>query len=185
MNNTDTLRRAADYLVMIGSGEAATLAASLRAMADEGDALRAEAANLRTVMVAAAEEIAAHWQAHCDADGYGPANLMHRLEEGIPSEYGYTAGAFAALRAENERLRADAERYRWLRSNCECMGWGSRTDAAIDAARGAGEGAAGVALNEPAFVDWDGGRYDEQGEPLPPDPTTASGVAPTEGRNDA
>lgn len=35
--NTDTLRRAADYLVMIGSGEAATLAASLRAMADEGE----------------------------------------------------------------------------------------------------------------------------------------------------
>ena len=61
---------------------------------------------LRTVMVAAAEEIAAHWDAHCDADGYGPANLQRRLEEGIPSQYGYTAGAFAELKAENERLRA-------------------------------------------------------------------------------
>ncbi len=61
---------------------------------------------LRTVMVAAAEEIAAHWDAHCDAEGYGPANLQRRLEEGIPSQYGYTAGAFAELKAENERLRA-------------------------------------------------------------------------------
>lgn len=61
---------------------------------------------LRSVMVAAAEEIAAHWDAHCDAEGYGPANLQRRLEEGIPSQYGYTAGAFAELKAENDRLRA-------------------------------------------------------------------------------
>lgn len=101
---------------------------------DRAAALRAENEKLRTVMVAAAEEIAAHWQAHCDADGYGPANLMRHLEEGIPSEYGYTAGAFESLRAEVAALRADALRYQWLRSNCECMGWGSRSDAAIDAA---------------------------------------------------
>ena len=76
------------------------------------DALRADAArltaenaNLRTVMVAAAEEIQAHWDAHCDAEGYGPANLMHRLEEGVPAEYGYTAGAFARLTAERDALR--------------------------------------------------------------------------------
>ena len=61
--------------------------------------LRADNANLRTVMVAAAEEIQAHWAAHCDADGYGPTNLMRRLECGIPAEYGYTAGAFASLQA--------------------------------------------------------------------------------------
>lgn len=65
-----------------------------------------EIARLKTVMIAAAEEIAAHWDAHCDAEGYGPANLMHRLEQGIPSEYGYTAGAFAKLKAENDALRA-------------------------------------------------------------------------------
>lgn len=53
-----------------------------------------EIANLKTVMIAAAEEIQAHWQAHCDAEGYGPANLMHRLEKGIPAQYGYTSGAF-------------------------------------------------------------------------------------------
>lgn len=71
-------------------------------------ALRAENDKLKTVMIAAAEEIQAHWNAHCDAEGYGPANLMRRLEEGIPSQYGYTAGAFAALRAEVAQLRADA-----------------------------------------------------------------------------
>ena len=62
----------------------------------------AEIAQLKTVMIAAAEEIQAHWEAHCDAEGYGPANLMRRLEEGIPSQYGYTAGAFAALQ---ERIK--------------------------------------------------------------------------------
>jgi hypothetical protein len=65
--------------------------------------LHEENRKLKTVMVAAAEEIAKHWDAHCDAEGYGPANLMHRLEAGIPSEYGYTAGAFAELNAINAR----------------------------------------------------------------------------------
>lgn len=74
--------------------------------ADEIERLWAELNSLKTVMVAAAEEIAAHWDAHCDAEGYGPQNLMRRLEEGIPSEYGYTAGAFAELRAERDALRA-------------------------------------------------------------------------------
>jgi hypothetical protein len=71
--------------------------------------MRADNANLRTVMVAAAEEIHAHWDAHCDAEGYGPASLMRRLEEGIPAEYGYTAGTFASLQARldaAERSRA-------------------------------------------------------------------------------
>ncbi len=70
--------------------------------------LEAEVRNLKTVMVAAAEEIHQHWAAHCDAEGYGPQNLMRRLEEGIPSEYGYTAGAFVELRAEVARLRSFA-----------------------------------------------------------------------------
>ena len=67
--------------------------------------LRAEAAELRSVMIAAAEEIQAHWPAHCDAEGYGPANIMRRLEDGIPSQYAYTAGDFERLRAEAEALR--------------------------------------------------------------------------------
>lgn len=60
--------------------------------------------NLKTVMVAAAEEISAHWDAHCDSEGYGPVNLLRRLEEGIPSEYGYTAGAFEKLERINAQL---------------------------------------------------------------------------------
>ncbi len=74
----------------------------------------AEIARLKTVMIAAAEEIGAHWDAHCDAEGYGPVNLLRRLEQGIQSEYGYTSGAFARMKAEVEALRADAERLRHL-----------------------------------------------------------------------
>jgi hypothetical protein len=75
-------------------------------------ALRAELAKIRTVMIAAAEEISEHWDAHCDAEGYGPVNLMHRLEQGIPSEYGYTAGEFARLRAEMDALRRDRDGFK-------------------------------------------------------------------------
>jgi hypothetical protein len=77
-----------------------------KALAAEREKAEAEIINLKTVMIAAAEEIAAHWKAHCDAEGYGPINLMHRLEKGIPAQYGYTAGDFERLRAENESLRA-------------------------------------------------------------------------------
>lgn len=82
--------------------DAACNPGAIRTLLSELDALRADNANLRTVMIASAEEIAAHWDAHCDAEGYGPQNLQRRLEEGIPSKYGYTAGAFAALRARCE-----------------------------------------------------------------------------------
>lgn len=119
---------------------------------DRVRALEAENAALKTVMIAAAEEIQRHWDAHCDSDGYGPANLMRRLEEGIASEYGYTAGAFTKLDAENKRLREDAERYRFLRSSAlldcphvyghddDCIIDGDDLDAAIDAARAEQEG---------------------------------------------
>lgn len=88
------------------------ITAEIKRQAAELVTLRAENASLKTVMIAAAEEIHAHWDAHCDAEGYGPQNLMRRLEEGIPSEYGYIAGAFESLRAEVAALRADAERWR-------------------------------------------------------------------------
>lgn len=76
----------------------------VRKAAAELQRLHKENERLRTVMVAAAEEISAHWEAHCDADGYGPANLMRRLERGIASEYGYTAGAFGRLSKLNQKL---------------------------------------------------------------------------------
>lgn len=72
-------------------------ALALKAAVAEIRRIHTENAKLKTVMIAAAEEIGAHWDAHCDADGYGPVNLMRRLEEGIPSEYCYTAGAWAKL----------------------------------------------------------------------------------------
>lgn len=68
--------------------------------------LEAENNNLRTVMMAAAVEIQEHWDAHCDADGYGPANLVRRLEHGYPEQYGYNAETVVRLEAENEQLRA-------------------------------------------------------------------------------
>ena len=59
--------------------------------------LRKENEGLRSTMIAAAEEIDAHWDAHCDEDGYGPVNLMNRLERGIPAMYAYKAGDFVKL----------------------------------------------------------------------------------------
>lgn len=88
---------------------AKVLAWGQRCAAVAKEPLEAEAAKLRTVMVAAAEEIHDHWDAHCDAEGYGPANLMRRLEDGIPSEYGYTAGAFRELK---RRIKALEDRAR-------------------------------------------------------------------------
>ncbi len=58
------------------------------------------------ILMAAAEEIHKNWDAHCDAEGYGPSNLMRRLEGAIPAEYGYTAGAWEELKRENAALRA-------------------------------------------------------------------------------
>lgn len=69
--------------------------------------LKEDNENLKSVMIAAAEEIQAHWSAHCDAEGYGPANLMHRLEKGIPARYGYTAGAFARQDQRIKELEND------------------------------------------------------------------------------
>lgn len=62
-------------------------------------------ANLRTVMIAAAEELATHWTAHCNAEGYGPINLLRRLQEGIAAQYGYTGGGWARINSELATLR--------------------------------------------------------------------------------
>lgn len=61
--------------------------------------------NLHTTAIAAAEEIQAHWAAHCDAEGYGPVNLMHRLERGIGAGYpGYSFGQFTKAQEEISKL---------------------------------------------------------------------------------
>jgi hypothetical protein len=80
---------------------------SIEELQAENERLRNQIENLRSVMVRAAEEIAKHWQAHCDKDNLGPVNLLRRLEEGIPSEYAYKAGDFARLRNRERALLHD------------------------------------------------------------------------------
>ncbi len=99
------------------SGSPACQQAGLFARAAaEIESARKERDELRSTMIAAAEEIQRCWDAHCDDEGYGPANLMRRLEDGIPAQYGYTAGAFldlssrvSALLKERDELRERAE----------------------------------------------------------------------------
>lgn len=97
----EALRLAAVFEVMargvIGDQNHIDGAVELRRLHEENE-------NLCSVMIAAAEEIAEHWDAHCDEEGYGPANLMHRLERGIPAQYGYKAGDFAELMEANKEL---------------------------------------------------------------------------------
>lgn len=99
MNEQPESLRLADALEQDNRGyEPVTQAAAeLRRLHEENE-------NLCSVMIAAAEEIAEHWDAHCDEEGYGPANLMHRLERGIPAQYGYKAGDFAELMEANKEL---------------------------------------------------------------------------------
>jgi len=87
-------------------------AALLRQQAERIAELEWEIANLHTTMFAAAVEIQAHWEAHCDAEGYGPANLMHRLERGIASQYGYDAKTLQRVEAERDQLRAEVSELR-------------------------------------------------------------------------
>ena len=65
------------------------------------DALQAEVTRLaqenlrlRTVMLAAHEEITQHWEAHCDDEGYGPQSLVRHLSDGT----GYYPGMLERLK---------------------------------------------------------------------------------------
>lgn len=82
--------------------------------------LAAERDNLHATMFAAAVEIQAHWDAHCDAEGYGPSHLMHRLERGIASLYGYDAATLQRVETERDQLREEVER---LNPNAERWEW--------------------------------------------------------------
>lgn len=86
--------------------------ATVRQQAERIAELEGEIADLHTTMFAASVEIQEHWEAHCDAEGYGPANLMHRLERGIASQYGYDAKTLQRIEAERDQLRAEVERLR-------------------------------------------------------------------------
>lgn len=82
--------------------------------------LEAERDNLHATMFAAAVAIQAHWDAHCDAEGYGPSHLMHRLERGIASRYDYDAATLQRVETERDQLREEVER---LNPNAERWEW--------------------------------------------------------------
>jgi len=81
--------------------------ASVIEIAAQRDALKADIEKLRTVMFAAAVEITSHWDAHCDAEGFGPVNLVRRLENGFPSRYGYDAQTLVRVEKEVAALKAE------------------------------------------------------------------------------
>lgn len=87
-------------------------AAGRESMMAERDALTTQIANLHTVMMAAAVEITEHWSAHCDEEGYGPVNLVRRLENGYPEQYGYDAKTLVRVEADRDALKAENERLR-------------------------------------------------------------------------
>lgn len=92
----------------------------IRQQAERIAELEAERDNLHTTMLAAAVAIQAHWDAHCDAEGYGPSHLMHRLERGIASRYDYDAATLQRVETERDQLRAEVER---LNPNAERWEW--------------------------------------------------------------
>lgn len=49
--------------------------------------LEDENRKLRSMCKEAASEIAEVWEAHCDHMGYGPTNLMARLEGKLPPDF--------------------------------------------------------------------------------------------------
>jgi len=83
---------------------------------EESDKSESLLADYRQTMIAAAEELSAHWQAHCDAEGYGPQNLERRLLAGIKAGYdGYSVGAWSEMKSaikDFEQRLAEAERER-------------------------------------------------------------------------
>lgn len=70
----------------------------VQALQREVTRLAQENLRLRTVMLAAHEEITEHWDAHCDADGFGPQNLVRHLKEGT----GYYPGMLGKIDGSND-----------------------------------------------------------------------------------
>jgi hypothetical protein len=60
---------------------------------------------LKSMCAAAAAEIEDQWSAHCDGDGYGPANLMYRLKGQSPPD-------LYSVHATHE------ERSKWMKWRC-------------------------------------------------------------------
>ena len=61
----------------------------VQALQNEVTRLAQENMRLRTVMMAAHQEIVEHWGSHCDEEGYGPQSLVRNLKEGTGYYPGY------------------------------------------------------------------------------------------------
>lgn len=89
--------------------------------------LRSENETLYTTMMAAAVEIHGHWDAHCDSEGYGPSNLMHRLERGIASRYGYDAKTVVDMQAkiaeQEARIKELEAKLAEVEKDAELLAW--------------------------------------------------------------
>jgi hypothetical protein len=59
------------------------------ALESEVTRLSQEILRLRTVQLRAYDEIKDFWDAHCDAEGFGPQNLLRHLHEGTGYYPGY------------------------------------------------------------------------------------------------
>jgi len=105
---------------------------SVLGVVEQRDALKDDIENLHTVMMAAAVEITEHWDAHCDAEGYGPVNLVRRLENGFPSRYGYDSQTLIRAETERDALRAElaAEKLFSKQAMASVLGIAAQRDAA-------------------------------------------------------
>ena len=68
------------------------------ALQNEVTRLAQENLRLRTVMLAAHQEIVEHWESHCDDEGYGPQSLVRHLKDGT----GYYPGHFEEISKPKE-----------------------------------------------------------------------------------
>lgn len=136
MMDTDWYCRKCDMLIAVRAGQEPTALCDDCAHEEadlqlvELSRLRAENARLRLQIADAASEL---------SRVSGPIAHRIRVYERDHAE------RVEKLLTENDRLRADAERYRFLRNNPQQMGWDSdyrpdEVDRAVDAARAAVEG---------------------------------------------
>jgi hypothetical protein len=61
----------------------------VQALQNEVTRLAQENMRLRTVMLAAHQEIVEHWESHCDEGGYAPQSLIRHLRDGTGYYPGY------------------------------------------------------------------------------------------------
>ncbi len=75
----------------------------VEALQEEITRLAQENLRLRTVMLAAHEEIGEYWDAHCDTEGFGPQNLMRHLRDGT----GYYPGLLPKVAKRETAQKVD------------------------------------------------------------------------------